>query len=253
MRLVFPNGEHGQVLLAPGVNRVGSGPDNGIVLDAADVLERHCELNLTAQGLSLVPASRAQVQVNGRPVAELIALRSGDVISIAGVQARVVALQAAGGEAGPGADGDVDATRIRPAMPKLLLRGVTAPLFGKVFPLQAPMEVGRAPECDLPVPVEQISRRHARLTPMDDHVRVEDLGSANGTFIDGRKVETGVLRPGQELRLDTVRFLLVAPGQPAPAPRRTGPATLLSHRWLAIGVVVVALLVIGALVFNATG
>jgi pSer/pThr/pTyr-binding forkhead associated (FHA) protein len=40
---------------------------------------------------------------------------------------------------------------------------------------------------------------------------VEDLGSSNGTFINDRQVQSGLLRPGDELRLDTVRFLLVSP------------------------------------------
>jgi pSer/pThr/pTyr-binding forkhead associated (FHA) protein len=48
---------------------------------------------------------------------------------------------------------------------------------------------------------------------------VEDLGSANGTWINDKRVHTGMLSPGDELRLDTVRFLLLAPGsQPPPAP-----------------------------------
>ena len=49
-----------------------------------------------------------------------------------------------------------------------------------------------------------------------DGVMVEDLGSANGTFVANQRVQqSALLKPGEELRLDTVRFQLVAPGMDA--------------------------------------
>ena len=53
MKLVFPNGERGQVLLSPGINRVGSAADAAVVLNGPGVAERHCEINL--QGAALNP------------------------------------------------------------------------------------------------------------------------------------------------------------------------------------------------------
>jgi len=252
MRLVFPNGEHGQVLLAPGLNRIGSGDGAAVVLRHAGVEAVHCDINISGTGASLVPVHGASVEVNGRPVHELIALRGGDVIGVGPVQARIVALQAAAGEVGEG--GDTDATRVRPAMPKLVLRGVSAPVFGKVFPLNAVLVLGRAPECDLPIESEQVSRRHVRLTPREGSALVEDLGSSNGTFVNGRRVDSAELKPGQELRLDSVRFLLLEPGKPVPPPKRglRSLAPVHAGRWLAISVVVVALVVIGALLVGRT-
>jgi pSer/pThr/pTyr-binding forkhead associated (FHA) protein len=252
MRLVFPNGEHGQVLLASGANRIGSEDSAAVVLHQPGVEARHCEIRVGGTGATLVPEAGAEVQVNGKPVHELIALRSGDVLGIGPVLARVVALQAASGQAAEAGQADTDATRIRPAVPKLVLRGVTTPVFGKVFPLHGPQVLGRSPDCDLPIESDEVSRRHVRLVPQGDSVLVEDLDSANGTYIDGRRVESGELRPGQELRLDSVRFLLVAPGQArAPQPAAAGPLPPASRsRWLGIAVVVVSLLVIGALVMG---
>lgn len=252
MRLVFPNGEHGQVLLTPGLNRIGSGDDAVVVLRHAGVEAVHCDINISPTGASLVPARGAAVEVNGKSVHELIALRGGDVIGVGPVLARVVALQAATGQVGEGGEGDTDATRIRPAVPKLVLRGVSAPVFGKVFPLHAALVIGRAPECDLPIESEQVSRRHARIVPRDGSALVEDLGSSNGTYVNGRRVDSGELKPGQELRLDSVRFLLLEPGKPVPPPRRglRSLAPVRGGRWLAISVVVVALVVIGALLMG---
>jgi adenylate cyclase len=53
--------------------------------------------------------------------------------------------------------------------------------------------VGRAVTSDIPIYDPTISRRHAELTPLPTGVRVRDLGSSNGTFINGTKIETGML------------------------------------------------------------
>ncbi|HEY2025857.1 MAG TPA: adenylate/guanylate cyclase domain-containing protein [Gemmatimonadaceae bacterium] len=54
-----------------------------------------------------------------------------------------------------------------------------------------PLIVGRAPTCDLPVFDPTISRRHAELTSDGRGVTLRDLGSSNGTFLNGAKVERG--------------------------------------------------------------
>lgn len=60
--------------------------------------------------------------------------------------------------------------------------------------------IGRAPDCDLVLQDRSVSGRHARLTWSGDRIVVEDLGSANGTWLGDRKVERAVVRPGEELR-----------------------------------------------------
>jgi pSer/pThr/pTyr-binding forkhead associated (FHA) protein len=101
------------------------------------------------------------------------------------------------------------------------------------------------------VPGEEISRHHAKLTVMPDGVAVEDLGSANGTFIAGKRVHQGTLKPGEELRLDTVRFLLVAPGMEVqsatkPAPAAPAPVAEPEKSGSAVWIVVGLLAVVGA-------
>jgi pSer/pThr/pTyr-binding forkhead associated (FHA) protein len=149
-------------------------------------------------------------------------------------------------------------TRVRAALPRFLLRGVSGATFGKTFAVTDNAVIGRQPDCDIPVPAEEISRHHARLKVTPDGVHVEDMGSANGTYINGKRVEKGVLKPGEELRLDTVRFLLVTPGMDAkqqsagarvepaatPAPAATKSSSTL---WVVIGVIAVALVVFVAL------
>ena len=79
MKLVFPNGEHGQVLLNPGVNRIGSSAEAAVVLTVPGIAPEHCTIHVTQTGANLqVPSSGGPVEVNGKRVADLMALRAGD-------------------------------------------------------------------------------------------------------------------------------------------------------------------------------
>ena len=261
MKLVFPNGEHPQVLLSPGVNRIGSAPDSNVVLDRPGIAPLHCEIHQSNFGVNLqVPHGGSDVLVNDKPVRDMIALRPGDTIGIGSIIARIAAMDAPRlapmGMAPRPADtsglGEDDgATRVRAAIPKFLLRGVSGPVFGKMFPVPGPTVIGRAPECGIPVGVDEISRRHVELKPTQDGLAVEDLGSANGTYVNGQRVQKGYMKPGDEIRLDAVRFILVAPGQEVASTRKnespTGSATANAGAGKLWGGVIVVLVVVAAL------
>jgi ABC-type multidrug transport system ATPase subunit/ABC-type multidrug transport system permease subunit len=77
------------------------------------------------------------------------------------------------------------------------------------------MEAGRDPHCEIPLPdFPMVSWRHARLTRTPEGILVEDLGSRNGTYLNGVRITGKVLaRPGQEIGLGSVRFHLMENGQ----------------------------------------
>lgn len=268
MKLVFPHGEHAQVLLNHGVNRIGSVGDVTVLLDDPAIAPLHCEIHVTTTGANLqVPAGGGPVTVNGKAVPDIMALRAGDQIGFGPVVARFAVVEAArapapGGAAAPVAPGledDSGATRVRMAVPKFVLRGVSGAVFGKVFPVTGPTVIGRAPEADISVPAEEISRRHALVKPTPDGLSVEDLGSSNGTYVNGKRVQQGFLGPGDELRLDAVRLILVAPGlemaqqatKAVPAAAAAAPASGSSvSKWVPIMLTAAAVLVIVALVLS---
>ncbi|HQZ30581.1 MAG TPA: FHA domain-containing protein [Arenimonas sp.] len=265
MKLVFPNGEHAQVLLSSGVNRVGSGPDNAVVLSDPSIGDVHCEIHVTSTGANLqVPAGGGPVSVNGKPVPDIMALRAGDQIGFGPVLARFAVVEAArsvspaGAAAGP--DEDSGATRVRMAVPKFVLRGVSGAVFGKVFPVAGPVVIGRAPECDISVHAEEISRRHALVKPTPEGLSVEDLGSSNGTYINARRVQQGFLNAGDELRLDAVRFIVVAPGmemaQQATRQQAGAPVAAAGNgisKWVPIMLTAAAVLFMVALLMSRSG
>lgn len=68
--------------------------------------------------------------------------------------------------------------------------------------------VGRA-QADFIVDAALVSRRHCRLTAeASDQLVVEDLGSTNGTQVNGKRVKRGVLRPGDRLTVGRVVFTI---------------------------------------------
>jgi len=78
---------------------------------------------------------------------------------------------------------------------------------GRQIPVAADMLIGRHADCNLQLSEGQASRRHAKLVITNDGVWVEDLGSANGTFVNGVQVATRVkLASGDRLRFDIEEF-----------------------------------------------
>jgi predicted component of type VI protein secretion system len=86
-------------------------------------------------------------------------------------------------------------------MSELTLEIVEGPGAGRQVALDRPVLIGRAPDVDLVLEDGQVSRRHVRVSPADDGSAVaEDLGSANGTFVNHNELHGPArLDPSDEL------------------------------------------------------
>jgi pSer/pThr/pTyr-binding forkhead associated (FHA) protein len=73
---------------------------------------------------------------------------------------------------------------------------------------RAVVVVGRHRWCHVRLASPRVSRRHCCLAVDRDGVLVRDLGSTNGTLINGRRIDRGVLRPGDELSVAHCRYRL---------------------------------------------
>ncbi|MBA4030865.1 MAG: hypothetical protein C0478_08235 [Planctomyces sp.] len=90
--------------------------------------------------------------------------------------------------------------------------------------LRAETNIGRAPECQLKIASSQISRRHCRILVNQQQVVIEDLGSSNGTMVNGALIPPGtpiVIQSGDEITIGPAQFLLQVQG--AAPPGRTRP------------------------------
>jgi ABC-2 type transport system ATP-binding protein len=93
------------------------------------------------------------------------------------------------------------------------LRVVQGPDAGQVFEITGTIVVGRDPSCDLVLNDDQVSRRHLQLTVDLDRAVVQDLGSTNGTFVNGALVAgEQTLSGGDRLQAGGSLLELVAPG-----------------------------------------
>ena len=259
MKLLFPNEEHAPVALADGSMLVGSGAGCQLRLAVAGIADRHCELLTKAGQTRVRPLTETAATVlNGRQVLGEVVIKPGDLILFGKVGCRVVALERTPAVSEPKtvADDDSGHTRVRMAMPKYLLRGVSGPTFGKIYAMVGAMTVGRSAESDICIPIEEISRNHARLQSAADGIVVEDLASANGTFVNDQRVHAStLLNPGDEVRFDTVRFLLMSPAHEM---QRNSPRTETAAAekgsaspalWIVAAVVALAAIALGVLRF----
>ncbi|MGE5244849.1 MAG: NHLP bacteriocin export ABC transporter permease/ATPase subunit [Betaproteobacteria bacterium] len=72
---------------------------------------------------------------------------------------------------------------------------------GEAIAVVDPVVIGRDPTCDVVLDDASVSRRHARVELAEDGLRIVDLGSGNGVWIDAQRVTDVVLRPGQQCRI----------------------------------------------------
>jgi hypothetical protein len=80
-------------------------------------------------------------------------------------------------------------------------------LDGRPIPLtRAVTVVGRSGDVDVPLDDAGVSRRHAEIHVMDGRARVVDLGSTNGTFVDGERVATADLHDGSTITVGRSRL-----------------------------------------------
>jgi len=87
------------------------------------------------------------------------------------------------------------------------LVGMAGTYLGQVFQLSGPAVIGRDPANPIPLDRDTTaSRRHAQLTPEGAGYRLQDLGSSNGTFVNGAKVTEVLLQPGDEVAIGGTRF-----------------------------------------------
>jgi pSer/pThr/pTyr-binding forkhead associated (FHA) protein len=75
--------------------------------------------------------------------------------------------------------------------------------------------IGRRQDCDLMIPLGEISRKHCRIIRDGDSLRLEDLGSSNGTFLNGRRVQESALEAGDTIQVGPVAFVIQIDGVPA--------------------------------------
>jgi pSer/pThr/pTyr-binding forkhead associated (FHA) protein len=218
MRLSFPNGEHPDVVLDQGEVRIGSAAGNRVVVADAGLSANHAVFRVDAQrGISLqLEHGSGGAHVNARPVRELALLRLGDVVSLNRLQVLVK----------PDDERHIDRNLPPPPSPmtdpaqraaasRVVLRGIAGAFHGRTFSLLDPITIGRSANSGIRLDEPGLSERHAMLEQHPDRVVLRDLGSHEGTVVNGVTLKDAVLHPGDQIAFEQHRFVLEAPGLPA--------------------------------------
>ena len=149
-----------------------------------------------------------------------------------------------------GEEGTPKTEMINPA----LLDGVSANFIvkgpsgvEKAYPMRAvTVTIGRSDQCDIAVKDSSMSGRHAEISKINGEIKVRDLGSANGIYLNGERIEEGELFDGDVLRLGQTSVRIDVVGG------RKRPEGGLSAKLVAIIVGAVVLLAAGGIFAGLT-
>ncbi|MGB6518201.1 MAG: FhaA domain-containing protein [Candidatus Cybelea sp.] len=81
---------------------------------------------------------------------------------------------------------------------------------GEIYSIEGTSRIGRSDDGEIVLLDPSVSRAHAVVEVRAGEAIVRDLGSTNGTYLNGRRIETGTLRDGDELRFGNTRMLFEA-------------------------------------------
>ncbi len=83
------------------------------------------------------------------------------------------------------------------------------------FPLSGDRNlIGRQEDCDIRIPLPEVSRKHAEITIQDKTLKIKDLGSANGTYVNNKRIKESEISAGDRLIIGPVVFTVQIDGQP---------------------------------------
>ncbi|QEY13059.1 FHA domain-containing protein [Cellvibrio sp. KY-YJ-3] len=210
LKIRFKDNKYNAVWLVEPKITIGRSATNALVIDDPLVSDVHMEVLVDNEHLTLrnlVPTHA--VIVNGQKITGACELKPGDNISIGAVELVVIDPKR---EARLSTEAPV--ASVQAVLTKTTgwsLKANHTALANRVFPLKDVTTIGRSNECDISLPAAHLSRRHAQLQVIDGMLFVKDLDSANGTFLNGKRVAEARVKRGDELRFDALSFGVMGP------------------------------------------
>lgn len=210
LKLRFKENKYNAVWLVEPKITIGKSATNAMVVDDPYVVDVHLEILVDNENLTLKNLAPGKpVKVNDEEVTGACSLRPDDMITLGAVELIVVDPKR---EPKALAEETANATQLRsPKTTGWSLKANHTALANRIFPLKELTIIGRASECDISLAAAHLSRRHAQIQVVEGGLLVKDLGSANGTFINGQRVTDGRAKKGDEIRFDTLSFGVMGP------------------------------------------
>lgn len=203
--VVTVQGRSQKVLLTKPVVGIGRAPENDVVIPSAQVSSQHARLQQSGDTFIIQDLqSRNGILYNGQRVTQQV-LHDGETVFLG--QEVMLQVRLHPGfmpQAAPAAIPGV-AAPVRP--------GVVAPSATRVLALQTEetITIGRAPDNTIQLDHPQVSRYHAIIERLGTRQRIKDLKSANGVFVNGKRIEREAwLTDGDEIRIGGIKLRLAA-------------------------------------------
>ena len=223
LRVIQPGGQTREYPLTASGLSLGRGPNNNIVLEDAKVSASHARIELRGSIVQITDVGSTNgTYVNGELIAARIPkpVKPGDTIKLAGTTMSIQ-FAGAGTSAQPGARQGTG----------LVLQVQVAGRVDEMAIAKQELNLGRADDNDVIVDSPQVSGRHARLRFGADGVQVMDLGSLNGTRLNGQPLPPRVstsMNVGDRIQIADHVFALRVITADAPAPSRPAAQMRLS-------------------------
>lgn len=229
LTLLLPGNSREEFTLSKSRITIGRASTSDIVVRDSKVSRRHALIECGPAGCTVIDAGSPNgTWINGVRVERRL-LRSGDTVVLGGATAHFEAgaPEAAGSE-GPGSDSqdqqtrldspaDLDAALSQISLQMEVAETDTARLAvrvaGKTWEVPLDREtltIGRAPDNDLALNRQLVSRHHARVERRGDSFIIQDLQSGNGTWVGGARIDKHVLADGDAIRIGDARMIYKA-------------------------------------------
>ena len=209
LKILYKDGSGDPVELVPPGKTIGQGVANDIVINNKDVNGFHADIQVDGTQIVITDINTASgTVVNGDKISGPTNLRTGDIISIGGVELEVVEEDLSGGGKTLVLSGTA---LIEVGSDSWSLVADSGPEKGQVIPVVERVEIGRALECDISILEPGLSRKHCELEVSGSKLMIRDLGSVNGTWVNAEKIDEVELKDGDRLQFDKVRFIVSAP------------------------------------------
>ncbi len=186
---------------------IGRHLNNDIIVAGEDVLDYHARGQIDERGLQIVPLNNATIEVNGVYVSEAWRVVPADELRMGSLRFEVR---------------DSGKAALEPL-------SWTVHYKGEEVEVKGALTIGRGSSAGISFNNSHISREHARLFVSSSNLWLLDLNSANGTFVNGKRLLGGCrLFHGDELSFDQLAMQVIGHGQDLTPARKREPADLVA-------------------------
>jgi ABC-type multidrug transport system ATPase subunit len=191
-RVYLPNGQPFTAVLNKKILTIGRDPNQDIRIEAEGIANRHARVMAEGSNYRIFDITPEQgILINGKP-ADSALLHDGDTVRLQ----------------------DPNGNGLILAYSNPAERALSAAADGRLYPFDAfPFIIGRDPTSSVKLDALAISWRHARIDQQGNAHTLTDLDSANGTYVNDRKVKGTVrLQNDDVIRLDKIMFVYTPKG-----------------------------------------